>query len=367
MKRFKPWRSLAYALCCSVFITQAETTTETRNEQAFPYFHVKEDAIKPSLKSVGDIEHPTLTDVMASGQLGGILHPNKPMSFNVPLDKTLDAHVASYVEDNKVFARAMDEWNLHNYKKAFSMMDNYLQRFPNGLWAAEADLHMGCEARFNGRYREANERFSRINNRYGKSDFKGAQRVAEKAKSRLAVLKVMENNLSEATRLFSELKEEGSDWRQRTYASSWIQRISRLKGQGMKLADCGTQALSHVLENKGFVAEAKEVKALKPSVEQGFNIENLKQIAGDFKQSISARNVALNDLSLLPLPAIAHVDRSDTGGLGHYWIIESANDKEVVVFDKQKNRRFKQTLSEFEMEWSGNVLVFADNSSLPGK
>ncbi|MCO7222728.1 RHS repeat-associated core domain-containing protein [Pleionea sp. CnH1-48] len=320
--------------------------------------------VRPSLKAVGELRNPTVNDVMASGQLGGILHPNIDTSQNA--ESLALSRGGGYALQNSAFAKAMDEWNQHNYKEAFSMMEDYLKRYPNGLWAGEADLHMGCEARFNGRYREANERFSRIVKKYENHRFEGARKVAEKAKSRLAVLRVMENNLPAAEKLFAELHKEGTDWRQRTYASQWVQRIARLKQQGKSLADCGTQALSHVLAQKGLDKEAQTVSELKPSVNQGFTIQSLKEIAGRYEQPLTALHVQSTDLERIPLPAIAHIDRQDTGGLGHYWIVESADDKEVVVFDKQKQRRFKQSLAEFEREWSGRMLVFAEAKGLPG-
>jgi len=333
----------------------------------------KVNSVKPNLKSVGSIDEPTVEDLMASGQLGGILHPTVDTensssnldSKRVMLESSLSEH--DILEQNSAFAKAMDEWNQHKYKRASGMMEDYLAQYPDGLWAGEADLHLGCEARFTGRYREANKRFNRIIKKYEKSNFKGAQIVAEKAKVRLAVLKVLENNFSEATRLFTEIHASSDDWRQRTYASHWIQRISRLKRQGKKLADCGTQALSHVLAQQGLEKEAQEVRQLEPDTNQGFNIKSLQSISEKYEQSLTAIKVTSEELKHIPLPAIAHVDRSDTGGLGHYWIVEAVVDDVVTVFDKQNKRRFEQSLSEFNKEWSGNLLVFGKQASLPGE
>ena len=48
-----------------------------------------------------------------------------------------------------------------------------------------------------------------------------------KARQRLGLLKVEQNNLEEAGALFTALL-ESPDWRHRTYASHWIQRLSRV-------------------------------------------------------------------------------------------------------------------------------------------
>ncbi|MCO7225902.1 RHS repeat-associated core domain-containing protein [Pleionea sp. CnH1-48] len=368
MTLFKRGRTLACMLGSIALFCQSMTFAANVTERNGTRVEVNKTSesyslnVKPNLKSVGDIQNPTVQDVMASGQLGGILHPNQDANQASHSLELTD----SFAVQNSAFAKAMDEWNLHNYKYAYSMMDEYLRRYPDGLWAGEADLHMGCEARFNGRYREANERFSRIVKKYENNRFEGARKIAEKAKSRLAVLRVMENNLPAAEKLFEELYSDGSDWRQRTYASQWVQRIARLKQQGRSLADCGTQALSHVLAQKGLESEAQTVKAMKPEENEGFTIQSLKDIAGKYQQPLTAMHIKSSDIERLPLPAIAHIDRQDTGGLGHYWIIESASDSEVVVYDKQKQRRFKQSLEEFDREWSGRMLVFAEANGLPG-
>ncbi len=320
--------------------------------------------VSPALTSVIGIPNPSTEDVMAAGQLGGLLHPNRaPSDLDDGLiSSTLDA-------ENADFAHAMDEWNQHNYTLASSLMEQYVTRYPQGIWVGEAELHQGCDARFNGRYRDANERFTRIVSNYEQSDFEGAQLVAEKAKSRLAVLRVMENNLDEAQSLFSELKSQGSDWRQRTYAISWIQRIAKLKAGANALANCGSRALGEVLERDGKLAAAQAVRTMTPTKKQGFSIRDLQLIATKHHYQINAIKMDIQDLPQVPLPAIAHIDRSATGGLGHYWIVEEVKESRVTLFDEQKHRRFVQSFDEFAQEWDGTLLVITEQertAALPG-
>ncbi|WP_305885087.1 RHS repeat-associated core domain-containing protein [Pleionea sp. CnH1-48] len=364
-------RSLTCLLSGIAFLCQSVTATDIeRQGKKFEVDAVSENYsvnVKPSLISVGSFENPTIEQVMASGQLGGVLHPNIDVQQTTLSLEQRD----SLAVQNSAFAKAMDEWNSHNYKHAYSMMEDYLQRYPNGLWAGEADLHMGCEARFNGRYREANERFTRIIKKFENSRSVNARLIAEKAKSRLAVLKVMENNPEGAEKMFYDLKADGKGWRQRTYATSWVQRISRLKSKGKELANCGNRAFSELLKREGKVIEAEQVQSLVPEQEKGFSIHDLSNLASQYGYHMKALKVETQQLSKLPLPAIAHVDRSDTGGLGHYWIVENISDEGITVYDEQKQRRFVQTSEEFSKEWDGTLLVFASNdraslSSLPG-
>ena len=75
-----------------------------------------------------------------------------------------------------------------------------------------------------------------------------------KARQRLGLLKVEQNNLDEAGALFTALL-ESPDWRPRTYASHWIQRISRLKAAKQALLSCGVDALAYAVERDIFVGQ----------------------------------------------------------------------------------------------------------------
>jgi hypothetical protein len=79
---------------------------------------------------------------------------------------------------------------------------------------------------------------------------------------RLGVLKVLQNNFDEATKTFADLKKESLDWRERTYASHWIQRISRYKSDKLAMLNCGSEALAYLMEKNGKKVEAWESRRL---------------------------------------------------------------------------------------------------------
>src|SRR5206468_3136219 len=86
-----------------------------------------------------------------------------------------------------------------------------------------------------------------------------------KARQRLGLLKVEQNNLAEATTLFRELLAEGPDWRQRTYASHWLQRLSQFTAAKQALLTCGGDALAYALDKEGEHAAAAFIKTNVPS------------------------------------------------------------------------------------------------------
>jgi RHS repeat-associated protein len=188
-----------------------------------------------------------------------------------------------------------------------------------------------------------------------------------KAKARLGILKVYQNNFKEAKRLFSELKKESPDWRDRTYASHWIQRLSRYSSDKLAMLNCGTQALAYLLEKDGRNAEARKVIEMLPESLQGHSLYDLSTIASQYGYNLEAVKLSVSDLSKLPLPSIMHVNAKNPGDNGHYWILEKVADGAVELFDPQAGRRFQQSVDEFSKEWSGNALAFFnDKMDTPG-
>lgn len=313
----------------------------------------------PDFRGIGHDAHPSVHDVMAQGQLGGPLHPTRPVPAN------FSSSPADESEQNLAFGEAMSLWNTHRYPEARGLLQDYVERFRNGLWEGEAVLHMACEARFSGRLREADQLFASLLDRYAASPDSASRMVAEKAKSRLAEMRVLQNSHDEASTLFSELAGNAEDWRHRTYASHWIQRLSLERHQGEALADCGSQALAYVLEKAGRYEDAQTVLGHQPDDARGFSLADLSRMAEGYGYAVTPLRTTADDLPRLPLPAIAHIER--LGGAGHYWVLETLENDRLTIFDAQENRRFRQSLAEFSREWDGNLIVFSSADGLPGE
>ncbi len=292
--------------------------------------------------------------------MAGLLIPTEKVDLDSDygfLDQ-LNPLSTSDEEERVAFGQAIQNWNKHNYKKAYEAFDKFSKQYPQSPWKSEAVLHMGCEARFNGRYSEARTLFEQVISDNKNSKYLGAKKMFSKAQSRLAVLNVMENNPKKAKEGFKALNEQSEDWRLRTYASHWLQRIN-VQEKSDNLLDCGTWALSTILESKGNLDASQEVLKDKPG-KDGFSIQELIALANNHGESASAIFVQPEFLESLPLPAILQIDRSENGGKGHYWIMEAFTDKSIVVFDPQMERLFTQTAKELTNEWQGNAIVFTE-------
>ncbi|HDH04974.1 MAG TPA: hypothetical protein ENH01_04575 [Nitrospirae bacterium] len=313
--------------------------------------------VRHSVKPLDLSRPPTTEELMAAGQLGGQLYPTGDIEIE---DKSIQNKAI-----NLSFGRAIQEWNRHEYKKAVKMFKKHVKDYPDSPWADEALLHVGCDARYNGRYTEAEQMFSRIiENNKDKKHF-GAKMLRNKARQRLGILKLLQSNFNEATSHFRKLKEESPDWRHRTYASHWIQRISRYKSNELALLSCGTQALAHVLKRDGKESEARQVLEILPTTLKGQSIQDLKSIAERYGYKVKGLKVSVKDLQTLPLPAIVQINGKNEGDRGHYWVLEKIENNELTLFDSQSGRRFHQSTDEFSREWDGNTIVFSNGEALP--
>ncbi|MBI5101368.1 MAG: hypothetical protein HZB33_05990 [Nitrospirae bacterium] len=285
---------------------------------------------------------------MASGQLGGPLYPTQDVQ-NKEKEQTF----------NLSFGQAIQEWNKHNYKGAVGLFKNHMDGHSDSPWISEAVLHMGCEANYNGRFSEAETHFNWIIQHNKDFPHEGARRLTGKAMLRLGVLKVAQNNPDAALDIFTELKEKSLDWRERTYASHWIQRISRDKTQGLARLRCGTEALAYLFEKEGRKVEAREIAQIIPETEKGHSISDIVRIAKDYGYELNGLKLSSSELKEVPLPAIIQIEGRYKGDKGHYWILEKIAGDHLYLYDPQSRQRFKQTVKEFSGEWNGKVLVSA--------
>ncbi len=307
--------------------------------------------VRLSVKPLDLSSPPTTEQIMAAGQLGGQLYPTTEIR-----DKEREQAI------NLSFGEAIQEWNKHEYKKAIKMFRKHIEDYPDSPWASEAVLHIGCDAQYNGRYTEAEESFNWILEKNKGNNHEGARVLLNKATLRLAVLKVYQNNFETAGELFSNLRAMSSDWRDRTYASHWIQRLSRYTANELAMLNCGTLALAHLMERDGKTAEARKVMEILPETTQGHNLKSLAEIAAQYGYKLAAVKLSTSELKDLPMPAIMQISGKNAGDKGHYWVLEEAKNDGLELYDPQSRHRFSQNLNEFSKEWNGNALVFADRT-----
>lgn len=302
---------------------------------------------------------PSRAELVAAGQLGGPLSPTHQVS-----DRERERAM------NLAFGRAIDAWNRHDWQTGLRLFAEHIEAYPDSPWAAEAELHLGCDATYKGRYTEAEQRFEAIIEQTRTRPDPGAKVMLDKARSRLALVSFYRSDIAGAKALFEEVQRSGHGWRERTYAAHWVHRLGRLQANRLAALSCGTRALSWALARQGRESEAREVLSRAPDTRGGHSLVSLASIAASYGLGASVRHFATSDLALSPFPAVVHLrGRGELAG-GHYWVAESAGEEGVRLYDPQAERSFLLTTEELEREWTGDVLLLAaagpGESELPG-
>jgi RHS repeat-associated protein len=308
-----------------------------------------------SVKPLDLSQAPDTAKLMAAGQLGGQLYPTHSLPNKV-----------REREINLSFGTAIQAWNRHEYRDAVEMFQRHMAQYPDSPWAAEAVLHVGCDALYQGRYTEARNSFQWIIETNKGNRHSGARTMVNKARLRLANLKTLQGNFPAAQAHFRLVRQTSRDWRDRTYASHWIQRLSREKRDQLAIFNCGAQALAHLLKQKGKTSEARDLLKLIATSPRGHSMRDLKSMAARHGYQLTGLRLTASQLREIPLPAIVQLNGSQKGDRGHYWVLEAVEQGALKLFDPQSGNRFRQTEAEFGREWGGNALVFAGPQGLPG-
>ena len=163
---------------------------------------------------------PSEKELRKAGQLGGALTPLRaaePLELESRLNNALKAmgiaaglasqtpedkpagKAVAYAKKklkkakdiNQSFGEAIQEWNKHNFRIAARMFEKHLKDYPDSPWGGEAALHLGCDAKYNGRFAEALATYNNIlqstsasvNNSAARVEQAGATKAVGNAKS----------------------------------------------------------------------------------------------------------------------------------------------------------------------------------------
>ncbi len=351
---------VSISLACGSGKRDHEKEAADPNRSLFEAFAEK---IRPSTLPLDLSRAPSDEELMAAGQFGGLLHPVGTDLRPDALGK--EGQTARAEEMNRTFGKAIQTWNDHYYKDAAALFQKHVQAYPDSPWSAEAILHMGCEAKFNGRYEEAAKHFQTLLDRYqGKPGF-GESMIYHKALGRMAVLSFYRGDLPKARELFSQIKETSPSWRQRTYAASFLTELARRESAPTASANCGGEALAHAFLGLQDPAHAAQALRRLPSASAGHSLAELSVIAQELGYLSEGVRLRPADLSTIAYPFVLRLKTDDRDPRGHYWVAEGFSNKRVALYDPQARRRFFHTPDELFSFWDGSALMvgFADGVS----
>lgn len=298
-----------------------------------------------SLKPLDLSRAPIHSELIESGQLGGPLSPTGPEAQSTEADRLL-------------FGQAMDAWNRHDYRRALPLLKQHIRKFPSSPWKAEAELHLGCEARFNGRYTEAEEYFKGIiaaNAAAGRSLADGGEysEVARKARLRMGMLEFLRGDFDESERIWTEIIETDNDRRRVDYARHWRRRTDLFRAGAAETRRCAIEALSRLAQVIDRQDAATHLRDVLAHPDYGFRADELVELAAS--HDIPLAGFFAKRVRNLPTPFIAHYQ------FKHFVTVTGVGrDGTVTVFDPSLNHEVLMSESDFCREWSGFALVLPD-------
>ena len=291
---------------------------------------------------------------------------------------------------NTLFGRAMKAWNAGNRAQAVQLFGQYLNAYPKSPWSGEALLHLGYDAKENGRLAEAFSDFDTIEGKTadkpnqklralkrarrarggGVSDAERAADIAQaiagtasveeavtkldssdasddddesfevhqKAKQQLASLDLLMGRSGDARQKLRDIARHDTNWHRRTWASNQLQDSNFLAHTGgAQMVACGPQALGAVLVGLHKGAQADKVRGAVAPRAQGFSLAELKTLAAQNGVPMRGFRAQTGDLAALPLPAILHYDfgAGAKGGAkanqnrasGHFVVLQGVDGK----------------------------------------
>lgn len=297
---------------------------------------------------------PTEKDLRMAGQLGEELVPTRAAD---PAGIKDLVKRAAQERENMGFGKAIQKWNLHEYDLAYAMFLGHLEQFPEGAWAAEAELHLGCFCQYKGQFIESQKWFEASQARSPTGHPMNA-----KATLRLGALAMEQGSYSAATEHFASLRAASDTPSHSSYASYWIVRLSMLKEKQTAMRDCAQKSLAEVCAALGKEEQARKLRALENKNPDGLNLQEIEDLAAQHGLKAQTVVTTAGHLAELPLPLIAHYDDEE-----HFvTVLTAPKGDKLKVYDTRVGHAHDLELAFFLKQWSGHAVIFADKPPQSG-
>lgn len=292
---------------------------------------------------------------------------------------------------NREFALAMNLWNDRQWKKSVEDLHAYAKKYPKSPWTPEALIHVADDAKFQGKANDAADLYAEVMAMTSPKPGPMSYEPHQKAYERLADLYLIQGRYSEARPILLDIARNDIHWRRRTWGSHWLGQLETMRSNratAMGTPDCGNKALAMVLGSLGHKAQAREVAALKPPREAGFNMAEMQAVGQQNGLELRGFRAKAEQLAQLPLPAVLHYgyapgagkkvveittvsgpqgavkDKGRAGSQkpsGHFvvaWKVDRAR-KLVHLQNPQDGIRYVLSYGDLDREWTGRGLLLA--------
>ncbi|MHB9037832.1 MAG: cysteine peptidase family C39 domain-containing protein [Armatimonadota bacterium] len=259
----------------------------------------------------------------------------------------LSAKLTSSATDDseQQFSAAMSIWFKHRYSEGENLLRTFSEKNPNSRWAAEADLHVGCNMTYMNRFDEARTVFSQVIQSHP------THVVAAKAKLRLGNVAERAGSFDEAIGHYCSVLKSNPTWDQFRYSNFEARKLLMTKRGWRARINCGPVALAACLEAVGKRDAAASERLVSPGPD-GVTLAEL--VAEADKYGVKAHPVTMfaDDILKAPLPVLAHVQPN------HYLAITGIDGDKVQVEDSLRGK-YELSLDALGKIWTGIALSFS--------
>jgi hypothetical protein len=135
-----------------------------------------------------------------------------------------------------------------------------------------------------------------------------------------------------------------------------------------KLYSCGYNSLYLFLRLKGYDVSFNVVKDKTQIRQTGTSFFDLQTGAAAFNVKTQTVQCSYETLQRLSYPVIAWIDRSETKSpekvIGHFIVIISCTPEHVIYFDGTSAEKTNMSVSTFQKQWNGMILMEQNQSSI---
>jgi ATP-binding cassette, subfamily C, bacteriocin exporter len=142
-----------------------------------------------------------------------------------------------------------------------------------------------------------------------------------------------------------------------------LNKSSKIKQRD--ITDCGAACLASIAAHYQLQMPVSRIRQYAGTDKRGTNVLGLIEAAEKLGFQAKGAKGALDSLSKIPLPAIAHVILKN--GLHHFVVVYKVTKKDITYMDPADGQCHKKKIVEFEKDWSGViVLILPDDSFTKG-
>lgn len=131
------------------------------------------------------------------------------------------------------------------------------------------------------------------------------------------------------------------------------------------ITDCGAACLASIAAHYQLQMPVSRIRQYAGTDKRGTNVLGLIEAAEKLGFQAKGAKGALDSLTKIPLPTIAHVILKN--GLHHFVVIYKVSKKDITFMDPSDGQYHKNKITDFEKIWSGViVLILPDESFAKG-